>query len=177
MPQERPAQSDLLLQQFWSLTPQACETCVEVAGANILFTQSCQVLWRGMQEGARVSGPASAKLKRFAAALKLDDKHHTALVQSAAAHNMEVGNFGCVCMLLFVCHAWCLCHFVQSKCNTLACLEVDICKDACKPPMNMQLHQPRLLQPCWTLFRFVSILLKHPQNIETRSCCPQIVLS
>ena len=48
-----------------------------------------------------MSGPASAKLKRFAAALKLDDKHHTALVQSAAAHNMEVGNFGCVCMLPF----------------------------------------------------------------------------
>ena len=48
----------------------------------------------GVQEGARVSGPKSAKLKRFAAALKLDDKHHTALVQSAAAHNMEVGNYG-----------------------------------------------------------------------------------
>ena len=48
----------------------------------------------GVQEGSRVSGPQSAKLKRFAAALKLDDKHHTALVQSAAAHNMEVGNFG-----------------------------------------------------------------------------------
>lgn len=47
-----------------------------------------------VQEGARVSGPKSAKLKRFAAALKLDDKHHTALVQSAAAHNMEVGNYG-----------------------------------------------------------------------------------
>lgn len=48
-----------------------------------------------------MSGPASAKLKRFAAALSLDDKHHAALVQSAAAHNMEVGNFGCVCMLPF----------------------------------------------------------------------------
>lgn len=50
-----------------------------------------------MQEGARVTGPGSAKLKRFAAALKLDDKHHTALVQSAAAHNMEVGNYGYAC--------------------------------------------------------------------------------
>lgn len=41
-----------------------------------------------------MSGPQSAKLKRFAAALKLEDKHHVALVQSAAAHNMEVGNYG-----------------------------------------------------------------------------------
>ncbi|KAL3157200.1 hypothetical protein ABBQ38_001439 [Trebouxia sp. C0009 RCD-2024] len=49
---------------------------------------------RLLKEGARVTGPGSAKLKRFAAALKLDDKHHTALVQSAAAHNMEVGNYG-----------------------------------------------------------------------------------
>ena len=51
------------------------------------------VSW-ALKEGARGSGPGSAKLKRFAAALKLDDKHHTALVQSAAAHNMEVGNYG-----------------------------------------------------------------------------------
>ena len=43
--------------------------------------------------------------------------------------------------------------------------------------MNMQLHQPRLLQPCWTLFQFGFILLKHPQNIEARSCCPQTFLS
>ena len=41
-----------------------------------------------------MAGSHSAKLKRFAAALKLEDKHHTALVQNAAAHNMEVGNYG-----------------------------------------------------------------------------------
>ncbi len=83
-----------------SLTPQACSTCGSRQHKQS-FTQSCEVSWHDVQEGPRVSGPASAKLKRFAAALKLDDKHHTALVQSAAAHNMEVGNFGCVCMLPF----------------------------------------------------------------------------
>ena len=49
-----------------------------------------------VQEAAQAPGPISAKLKRFAAALKLDDKHHTALVQSAAAHNMEMANYGWV---------------------------------------------------------------------------------
>ena len=50
--------------------------------------------WVSLQEGARLTGPNSARLKRFAAALKLEDKHHVALVQSAAAHNLEVGNYG-----------------------------------------------------------------------------------
>ena len=47
-----------------------------------------------MQAAATQSAPRAARLKRYAAALKLDQKHHTALVQSAVAHNMEVGNFG-----------------------------------------------------------------------------------
>ena len=61
-----------------------------ILDSQCLFMFKCRTL----QEASRVSGPQSAKLKRFAAALKLEDKHHTALVQSAAAHNMEVGNFG-----------------------------------------------------------------------------------
>ena len=47
-----------------------------------------------LQAAATQSAPRAARLKRYAAALKLDQKHHTALVQSAVAHNMEVGNFG-----------------------------------------------------------------------------------
>ena len=41
-----------------------------------------------------MSQETGARLQRFAAALDLDDKHKRALVQSAAARNMEVGNYG-----------------------------------------------------------------------------------
>jgi hypothetical protein len=44
---------------------------------------------------ASVSGKAQgARLARFAAALKLEDKHRLALLQSSVTRNMEVGNFG-----------------------------------------------------------------------------------
>lgn len=48
-----------------------------------------------LQGAMGVSQGASAKLMRFAAALQLDAKHHQALVQSAIARNMAVGNYGC----------------------------------------------------------------------------------
>lgn len=47
-----------------------------------------------LQEAASAPTVKAARLKRFAAALKLDSKHHIALVQSAALHNLEVGNYG-----------------------------------------------------------------------------------
>lgn len=36
----------------------------------------------------------SARLSRYAAVLKLDDKHRSALISSAVTENMEVGNYG-----------------------------------------------------------------------------------
>ncbi len=48
------------------------------------------------QQGAsRASQAASAKLMRFAATLQLEPKHRHALVQTAIARNMAVGNYGC----------------------------------------------------------------------------------
>lgn len=46
------------------------------------------------QGAARASQGASAKLMRFAAALKLEAKHRHALVQTAIARNMAIGNYG-----------------------------------------------------------------------------------
>ena len=47
------------------------------------------------QGAARASQAASAKLMRFAATLKLDPKHRHALLQTAIARNMAIGNYGC----------------------------------------------------------------------------------
>ena len=49
-----------------------------------------------MQEGARADKNQGARLTRYAAALPLDIAHKRALVQSAAARNMEVQNNRCM---------------------------------------------------------------------------------
>ena len=52
-------------------------------------------MWAGglLQEGAKTDKQKGAMLTRYAAALPLDVKHRQALVQSAAARNMEVQNY------------------------------------------------------------------------------------
>ena len=45
------------------------------------------------QEGSRVDKQQGARLTRYVAALPLDITHKRALVQSAAARNMEVQNY------------------------------------------------------------------------------------
>ena len=46
-----------------------------------------------VQVAGQASRERGAKLTRYAAALPLDANHKRALVQSAAARNMEVGNY------------------------------------------------------------------------------------
>ena len=46
-----------------------------------------------MQGQAKSTPSQMAQLGRFAAAIPLQDRHRRALVQSAAARNMEVGNY------------------------------------------------------------------------------------
>ncbi len=47
-----------------------------------------------LQEAASVSQGTSAKLMRFASALKVDTKHQVALATSCIAKNMAVANYG-----------------------------------------------------------------------------------
>ncbi|KAK9810383.1 hypothetical protein WJX72_009786 [[Myrmecia] bisecta] len=49
---------------------------------------------RLLKAAATAAKPRAAKLTRYAAALELEGKHRKQLVQSAAARNMEVGNYG-----------------------------------------------------------------------------------
>ena len=48
-----------------------------------------------LQEAGRANREQGAKLTRYSAALPLEAVHRRALVQSAAARNMEVGNHLC----------------------------------------------------------------------------------
>ena len=48
-----------------------------------------------LQAAGQANRELGAKLTRYAAALPLQPTHRKALVQSAAARNMEVGNYEC----------------------------------------------------------------------------------
>jgi hypothetical protein len=59
------------------------------------------------QSAAGASQGGSARLMRFAAALRLDARHRQALLQSAIARNMAVGNYGCAGAALHAANSAC----------------------------------------------------------------------